>query len=190
VKRVPLTDTAVALEWCTVMEAYGYERRLLAGVRYARSFTGERMDYGELRAIVEVARWAPSIENIQPWEVIIVDDPIEIRKLAGLHPLGYAYARAGALFFIVTDPTQSLHHVIDGGSFTAYLAVAASMRGYSVMIIPLNDDPAFKSELEIPPQKHLLSLVAVGREASSAVSVPARKPLEFIIHKNKYGLPG
>jgi len=46
------------------MEAYGYERRLLAGVKYARSFTGERIDYSELKAIVEVARWTPSIGNI------------------------------------------------------------------------------------------------------------------------------
>jgi len=104
--------------------------------------------------------------------VIVVDDPIEIRKLAGLHPLGYAYARAGALLFIVTDPAQSPHHVIDGSSFIAYLAVAASMRGYSVMIIPLNDDPAFKSELEILPAK-VPARLGSYRERSIEHSNPA-----------------
>lgn len=171
------------------MSEYSYERKIIAGIRYAKRFTGDRIDYNELLSIVELARWAPSIGNIQPWEVIIVDDPIEIKKLAKIHPTGYIYEKAGGLFFIVVDPNQSPHYLVDGGSLLAYLALVSSIKGYSVLTIDLRDNPVFKTELNIPPLKYLVGLVAVGKEApSTSISIQPRKPLEHIIHHNKYGL--
>ena len=170
------------------MSEYGYARKIIASIRYARRFSGETIDYNELRSIVEMARWAPSIGNVQPWEIIIVDDPVEIKKLSRLHPSGLIYEKAGALFFVVTDPAQSPHHIIDGGSLMAYLALASSIKGYSVMLINLEDNHVFKTELNIPPSKYLLGLVAIGREAPGASTIAPRKPLEYIIYRNKYGL--
>uniref|UniRef100_A0A7C4DA52 Nitroreductase domain-containing protein n=1 Tax=Staphylothermus marinus TaxID=2280 RepID=A0A7C4DA52_STAMA len=171
------------------MNDISYERRLVIGIKYAKRFTGDRIDYNELLSIIEIARWAPSIGNIQSWEVIIVEDPIEIKKLARLHPLGYIYEKAGGLFFIVVDPEQSPHYLIDSGSLIAYIALASSIKGYSVLIIDLRDNPVFKTELNIPPLKYLAALVAVGKEASSTTpSILPRKPLEHIVYRNKYGL--
>jgi len=170
------------------MSEYGYERKLLAGIKYARRFTGERIDYSELVSIVEMARWAPSIGNVQPWEVIIVDDPMEIKKLSRLHPAGIVYEKAGGILFIVTDPNQSPHHIIDGGSFMAYLALAASIKGYSVLLLNLEDNHVLKTELNIPPTKYLLGLIAIGREAPGTSTFMPRRPIEFILHHNKYGL--
>lgn len=170
------------------MSEIGYERRVIASIKYARRFSGERIEYEELLSIVEMARWAPSIDNVQPWEVIIVDDPIEIKKLARLHPEGYAYERASALFFVVVDPNQSPYYLIDGGSLLSYIALASSIKGYSVLIVGLNDDLAFKSELGVPPLKYLVGLVAIGREAAPSASLVPRKPLEYIVYHDKYGL--
>jgi hypothetical protein len=141
------------------MSEYDYERKIMASIRFARRFTGERVNYSELVSIIEMARWAPSIGNIQPWEVVIVDDPIEINKLSKLHPTGFMYSRASALFFVVTDPRQSSHHLIDGGSLMAYIALAASIKGYSILILPLDDNHVFKVELNIPPSKYLLGML-------------------------------
>jgi nitroreductase len=54
---------------------YDYELRLLASIKYAHYFTEERIDRLELMSIVDMARWAPSFGNLQPWEIIVVDDP-------------------------------------------------------------------------------------------------------------------
>jgi len=183
VKKVPLTDHG-----CVFVSNYGYERKILASVRYARRFTGERVDYNELISIVEMARWAPSIGNVQPWEILIVDDPMEIKKLSRLHPAGFVYEKASALFFVITDPSQSSHHIIDGGSLMAYLALASSIKGYSVLILGLDDNHVFKTELGVPPTKYLLGLVAIGREAPGVSAIMPRKPVNYIVHHNKYGL--
>jgi hypothetical protein len=66
-------------------------------------------------------------------------------------------------FFIVKDLEQSSHHLIGGGSLSAYMALASSIKGYTVLIIRLNDDSAFKTELGIPPRKYLLSVIAIGK---------------------------
>jgi nitroreductase len=167
---------------------YDYERRILAGIKYARRFTGESISKRDILEIIEMAKWAPSIGNIQPWEIIVVDDPLSIRKLSRLHPLGRIYDRAGALFFIVTDPEQSPHHLIDGGSLSAYIALASSIKNYTVLIIGLNDDPAFKTELNIPPKKYLLSMIAIGKSKPGDYIIYPRKPTESIIYYNKHGL--
>ncbi len=170
------------------MNEYDYERKILASIRFAHRFSGEKIHYMEITSIIEMARWAPSIGNIQPWELVVVDDPMEIRKLARLHPAGRIYDRAGALVFIVTDPRQSPHHIIDGGSLMSYLALAASIKGYSVLLINLDNDSVLRTELNIPPTKYLLGLVAIGKDVSGYTAIPPRKPLETIVHHNKYGL--
>ncbi len=165
-----------------------YERRILAGIRYSRLFVETSIDRRDILEIVEMARWAPSIGNIQPWELVIVDDKLLIHKLSRLHPAGRLFEKAAVLFFIVTHPEQSPHHLIDGGSLMAYLMLASSIKGYGVFPLQLQDDPVFKSELNIPPKLYLLGLVAVGKPAPGLRSFQPRKPLEAIIYYNKYGL--
>jgi len=183
---IPLTDLWILEE--SSMEDIGYERKILAGLRFTRRFSGEKVSYNDLISIVEMARWAPSIGNIQPWEMIIVDDPLEILKLSRLHPYGRVFDKAGALIFVVTDPEQSPHHIVDGGCLLAYLALASSIKGYSILLINLNNDPVIRDELNIPPTKYLLGLIAVGKEEPGYGSIPPRKPVETIVHRNKYGL--
>jgi len=162
-------------------------KRIIAGVRYARRFTGEKIELPELINIIELARWAPSIGHIQPWEVIIVNEPREIKKLARLHPAGYLFEQAGALIFIVLDPDQSPHYMIDGGSLTAYIALAASIKGYAIIIVNLEDSHIYKTELGIPASKYLLGLIAIGREKIEESILIPRKPLNYIVHINRYG---
>lgn len=170
------------------MSDYSYERRILAGIQYARLFTPTKMDRREITEILEMSRWAPSIANIQPWEIIAVDDPIEIHRISRLHPAGRLFEEAAVLFFIVTNPDASPHHILDAGSITSYIALASSIRGWSVMIFGLQDDPVIKSELNIPPRLYLASMVAVGKRASTITYMTPRKPLNAIVYFNKYGL--
>ncbi len=165
-----------------------YERRLLAGIRYTRLFAETRVERRDLLEIAEMARWAPSIGNIQPWEIIIVDDPLFIRRLSRMHKLGVFFEKAAALFFIVTHPEQSPNHLVDGGSIMAYIMLASSIKGFSVLPLGLGDDPVFKRELNIPPRLNLLGVVAVGKPASGVRGLIPKKPLESIVHYNKYGL--
>jgi nitroreductase len=102
--------------------------------------------------------------------------------------MGRLLKRAAAIFFIVTDPEKSPYHLVDAGSITAYIMLSASIMGFGVMSIPLNDDPAIKGELNIPPKKYLADLVAIGRISENEVRILPRKTIEMITYHNKYGL--
>ncbi len=43
--------------------------------RSVRSFSKQPVSTKEVMSLIEVARWAPSAGNIQPWKFIIVRDP-------------------------------------------------------------------------------------------------------------------
>lgn len=161
---------------------------MLASIRFATRFTGERVEIGELISIVDMARWALSIGNVQPWEIILVHDPIELKRLTALHPRGRIFERSSGVFFIVTDPESSSTHMIDGGAIMNHLALSASIRGYAVFVTTLNDDHVIKSELSIPPNKYLLGLIAIGKPVEGQATVPYRKSVREILHLNKYGL--
>lgn len=170
------------------MSGFDYEKRILASIKFTTRFTGEKIELGELISIVDMARWALSIGNIQPWEIILIHDPIELKRLATLHPRGRILEKASGVFIIVTDPEVSPAHVIDGGAIMSYLALSASIRGYAVHVVSLNDDHVIKSELSIPPNKHLLGLVAIGKPIEGQVTIPIRKTVKEILHLNKYGV--
>lgn len=172
------------------MSGFNYERRLIANVKFTTRFTGDKVDLNDLIDIVDMARWAPSIGNIQPWEIILIHDPIEIKKLSTLHPRGRVLERASAIYVIVTDPEASKYHLIDGGSILTYLTLAASIKGFSIYILLLEDDYVFKVELNIPPNRYLLGLVAVGKGVEGYTQVPLKKAVRDILYLNKHGFKG
>lgn len=172
------------------MVSFEYERRLLANVKFTTRFTGDKIELHDLIDIVDMARWAPSVGNIQPWEIILIHDPIEIKRISTLHPRGRILEKASALFIIVTNPEASKHHLIDGGSLLSYIALAASIKGYSIFILTLDDDHVLKVELNIPSNRYLLGLVAVGKGVEGYVQIPLRKTIKDILYLNKHGFKG
>ncbi len=165
-----------------------YERRLLAGIKYATIFFDEKISFETIYKVLDVARWAPSYGNIQPWEIIVVDDSILIKKIAPLAPYGRRIHRASALLFIVTDPTLAPDtHIADGGSLASYIMLSASIHGLSVFSIYLNNNPVLRSILGIPPNKFLHTLIALGKSVERR---PLRQPktLNMILYRNRYGI--
>lgn len=57
---------------------------LVRGRRSVREFRGEPVPEALVREIVETARWAPSAVNRQPVHWLVIMNPAEVRRLAGL----------------------------------------------------------------------------------------------------------
>jgi nitroreductase len=72
-----------------------------------RSFTDEEVDDLEIREILDLARFAPSGGNRQPWEVIIVRDPERRQALEGFYQLAWreyvAHVERGLVPFAPID---------------------------------------------------------------------------------------
>jgi nitroreductase len=58
--------------------------QFLRGRRSIRTFKQERVPREVLEKLLEIACSAPSARNQQPWHWIVVEDPAEVRRLAGL----------------------------------------------------------------------------------------------------------
>ena len=85
---------ALRLDWLGPEECLSVKREMaitpeqaeqfLRGRRSIRTFKLERVPRGVLEKLLEIACSAPSARNQQPWRWIVVEDPAEVRRLAGL----------------------------------------------------------------------------------------------------------
>ena len=58
--------------------------QFLRGRRSIRTFTQETVGREVLEKLLDIACSAPSARNKQPWHWVVVEDPAEVRRLAGL----------------------------------------------------------------------------------------------------------
>lgn len=65
----------------------GFEEfeKVVKGRRAIRKFKPDPIPDEYINKILDVARWAPSGANAQPWEFIVVKDPEMIKKIQKLH---------------------------------------------------------------------------------------------------------
>ena len=54
----------------------------IKGRRSIRNYENKKVEPEKIGMLLEACRWSPSAGNRQPWEVIVVDDPETIEKLA------------------------------------------------------------------------------------------------------------
>ncbi len=54
----------------------------IKGRRSIRNYEDRPVEHEKIGMLLEACRWSPSAGNRQPWEVVIVDDPVTIEKLA------------------------------------------------------------------------------------------------------------
>jgi formate hydrogenlyase subunit 6/NADH:ubiquinone oxidoreductase subunit I len=58
--------------------------QFLRSRRSVRNFKEKAVDRTTLNQLIEIATYAPSAKNEQPWHWVVIQDPAETRRLAGL----------------------------------------------------------------------------------------------------------
>ena len=71
--------------------------------RNVRSFDGEPMPAKDLDQVLEAGRRAPSSQNWQPWDFILVTDREQLRELAKVWR-GASHVAESAATIVVTRP--------------------------------------------------------------------------------------
>ncbi len=167
----------------------------LRGLRAVRAFRPDPVPQAALDDILDVARWSGSASNRQPWELIIVRDAEDRRKLAAVE--GYAQHLAGAPLGIVLVMAgaagQEEQEIYDEGRLCERIMLAASAHGLGSCIGWLvgggsDDVMAF---LDIPPARRVRTVISIGYPDEAALRArpkreQARKPLSEIVHDGKY----
>lgn len=156
--------------------------------RSVRKYKSESIPEDLVKKILEAGRWAPSANNDQPWNFVVLKGD-EVRKnVARATTYGKFLAEAPLGIAVIINPKGSSHPVEDGAIATQNMLLAAHALGLGACWIG-SYDSAYENEvkkiLEIPEDKRLLSIISVGFPAESPKS--SRRKLEEIVFYNKYG---
>jgi len=149
---------------------------LIARRESCRDFSPAPVEREKLIKILEAGIIAPSACNSQPWSFTVVTKKDVALPLAKtLQNVGFnKFADECPAFIVVCEEKavlasrlscvlDSQHYAqIDIGIVTAHMALAATAQGLSTCIIGSFDEKALKELLNIPEDKRVRTVLAVG----------------------------
>ncbi len=157
--------------------------------RSIRKYTDEPVSDEAVRKLLEAAMAAPSADNLQPWEFIVVRDHALRQQLARTHPWSGMCADAPVVFVICADERRASHWVEDTSAATENLLLAAGGLDLGAVWIGVypnsQNEEHVRQALDVPSQLRVLCLVPVGHPAES--KAPRTKYDEGKVHYDGYG---
>jgi nitroreductase len=170
--------------------------------RSVRKFKAEDVDDKEIERLIDAARWAPSWDNTQCWEFIVVKDPETKEELAKtlnfLNPAREAAKEAPAIIVVcgrkgVSGSYKGIVYLTprkDWLMFDTALAVQnlclqAHELGLGTVIIGYFDSKRVAQLLNIPKDVEVVVMILVGRPLETP-KAPDRKAISKILHKGKW----
>ncbi len=172
---------------------------VVANRKSIRDYQEKPVEAEKLTKILEAARLAPSWGNKQACRYIVVTNKKTIDELAGKF-LGFV-KQAPALVVACADPKASGsyngmdYYLVDVGISMHQLVLAATNEGLGTCWIGGFDEAKIKQTLSIPENVRVVAITPIGYPAElslkskfirSAVGADKRKPIETIVHKEKW----
>lgn len=175
------------------MENFG---ELIQKRRSMRKFTDEELTKDEVYMLMRAALISPSSHRSNPWEFILVDDKEMLERLSQCKAQGATFLADAPLgIVVIADPRVSDVWIEDAAIASVMIQLQAEDLGLGSCWIQVrerytaNNDAAndiVHELLEIPYEKQVLSIVAVGHKGME------RKPFDEAhlqwekIHIGKY----
>jgi len=164
--------------------------------RSIRKYTDKPVTQEDLDALLEAIRWAPSWANTQCWEVIVVTEEGQRRKLAETFPPKNPGARALTEAPIVVvfaakkgvsgyykDKAVTLYGdwlMFDLGLAMQNLALAAHNRGLGTVDLGYFDHPKVGEILELPDDVQVVAMTPLGHPAEIPTPPSRKERTEFV----------
>jgi nitroreductase len=168
----------------------------LRGLRQIRPLRPERVPEAALEDILDVARWTGSARNIQPWEIVVIQDRATLQALGTIEGgRGPHLVNAGAGIALVMS--GDLEHpdfdTYDEGRLSERIMLAAAVHELGSAIGWFKDAASVEAKriLGVPQERLLRTIVSIGfvdADAYSQRKRPAqpRKPLGDIVHHERW----
>ncbi len=167
--------------------------------RSVRAYTDRPVEEKELRELIDLAAWAPSGNNKQPWTFMVITnrglmDKLNDRVKAILRespdpsfasyandPSYHVFYKAPALILINGD-TQVPSAMIDCQLAAENLFLAACAKGlgtcYMGLLLLARDDPQVRQLLRVPDGHGLMAATVLGYPAVTPPA-PPRNPVQI-----------
>lgn len=144
-----------------------------------------------MERLIDAARWAPSAENIQPWEFIVVRRP-GIKKALAEAALGQDFMEEASVVIIVCADEnrssqgygtrgESLYCIQDTAAALQNIHLTAYSLGLGTCWIGAFNEEKARRILKIPQGIRPVALVPVGYPAETP-GPPSRRLLSQILH--------
>lgn len=160
-----------------------------------RKFDGRAVEHGKLAACVEAARLSPSACNSQPWSFVVAESAAllpEVAKCAQSTGINQFTDNAGAFIVVLEEHAvlmPNLRKMLDSqyfargdvGAAIYGLTLEAAEQGLGTCVIGMFDRPRLCELLDIPPEKRIAMLIAVGYPAEDAIRDKTRKQVSEIV---------
>lgn len=157
--------------------------------RSIRKYRDEEVPTDLIIKAIDIARYAPSAHNRQPWEFVIVKDRDKLNALAEAYRGGGPLREAKVAVVVLADKDQThASHLVDGAIVTTYLWLALHCLGLgAVWIQTLHNPEGFAEAIKAPENKFPVAVLAIGWPAESPPP-GKRKGINELVHIDEYGI--
>jgi nitroreductase len=170
--------------------------------RNVRSFTDKPIAEDHLNEILEAGRRAPSSQNWQPWDFIVVTDRDRLVSLSRVWRGAGSVAGSAATIAIVSpelpvkgegevggDPRQVGKIFFDLGQAMMSMSLAAAGLGIGSGHSSVGDQDLARELLGFPEDKYCAYLLPLGYPADRPLTLirhPDRRPFDEVVHRDRW----
>jgi len=159
---------------------------VLKNRRSVRQFTDKPVSKKDIELMIDTARLAPTANNVQPWEFIIVTDERIRKDIAGLADYGRFIADAPVCICVFCKDTK--YYLEDGSAATENIMLAALALGIGSCWVAGDKKPyagRIGKMFNVPAGYRLISMIAIGYPKNSG-QAHGKRSLSDVIHWEKF----
>jgi nitroreductase len=166
---------------------------LLRGRRSICRYRADPVPDEMIEQLLEAGRWAPSVNNLQPWNLIVVRDAVIREQMAQCtYYLGVPRVRLNESPVVIVlcgvERDRIYHEFLNGDVAMAavQMMLQAKAMGLGTCWVGGLDREAIAGLLRIPDPFEVVCLLTVGFPTEEPEPAP-RRPLDEIVHSELYG---
>jgi nitroreductase len=158
--------------------------------RNVRAFAETPLSDEDLDRILEAGRRAPSANNWQPWDFVVVTDRETLERLAGVWR-GAGHVAGAAAAIVIVSPIQHEERrrqllEYDVGQATMAMMIAAADLGIGTGHSSVEDQELARGLLGFPEDRFAAYLFSLGYPVDRPLAPlrrPNRRPFEEVVHR-------
>lgn len=156
--------------------------------RSIREYSDKEIPKDVLEKIIELARFAPTARNVQPWQFIVITQAAALKKFGELAENARFLAQAKACIAVFCADTK--YYLEDGCAATCNILLAATDLGVGSCWVA-GDKKSYCAEivelLNVPLSYKLVSLIALGfPKSKDSFRIAEKKALKEVAHWEKF----
>ncbi|WP_028904330.1 nitroreductase family protein [Prevotella sp. P6B4] len=164
--------------------------------RSHRKFSAEEVDPDHLKLILRAALMSPTSKSQRAWQFVVVDDKMDLEKLADAKDMGSQFLKgAPVAIAVMGDPMQNDCWVEDGSIATISMQYQAEELGLGSCWIQMRGrglsdgttaDEVIRGVLGIPDNYNCLCILALGHWQDERKPQDEEKLKWENVHLNKF----